>query len=522
MTGYLHRFITRPIPQTEPLDDRQVQNNAGGYSYPVNDAVRMHRFLIMGSEGGSFYQKERDLAKENVDATKRYIAENGLQAVAHIVDVSINRRAPRVSPILFCLALAASADDDETRKAALDALPTVASTASMLEEFTAYVDSMRGWGRGLKDGVSRWYTSRHAKEVAFQAVKYRTRNGWSHRDLLRKAHPRTRDNKDLWHVFEWITKGTLPPQGETFDLIHAYEEAKNCDNVKDLVSLINERNLPREAVPTNMLKHDDVWGALAPQMPPLAFVRNLPTLTAHNVIRPMEANWAVERINQMRSYINDKGEPVPAPVHPFHLLTASMVYRMGKSIDGNNTWSPVSQISTALDQAFHESFSATKWTNQRVYLAVDTSGSMGQTVGRIRTLTASMTAAAVAMMIARREPTHMIVACSDKMEDLHIAAHDSLISTATAAPTWPCLSFTPPRTASRWTRSFLPPMVKPGRVEYIPSGRWNTIASGWVSRPKRCSWLSLPIVIRSWTPKTREPWTWWDLTRLCLCCFTTS
>ena len=133
-----------------------VPNNAGGYSYPVTDAVRMHRFLIIGSEDGSYYQKERKLTLDNVWATRRHIDEAGPEAVDQIVRIARERRAPRVSPTLFCLAIAASADSAATKAAALEALPQLAVTASHLEEFTAYVDSMRRWGRGLRRAVTNW------------------------------------------------------------------------------------------------------------------------------------------------------------------------------------------------------------------------------------------------------------------------------------------------------------------------------------------------------------------------------
>ena len=86
----------------------------------------------------------------------------------------------------------------------------------------------------------------------------------------------------------------------------------------------------------------------------------------------MEAQWTVERINRMRS--GEDGRP--APIHPMNILTAMMVYRMGRSIDGKSMWTPVPQVSAALDQAFDRSFSAAPKTGRRVYLAIDVSGSM--------------------------------------------------------------------------------------------------------------------------------------------------
>ena len=427
MTTYLQRHLDTPIPQSEPLDDRQVMNDAGGYVYAVDDSVRMHRFLIMGSENGSYYQDERTLTKENTHAVRRHIANNGLTAVEHIAEVARDRRAPKVSPTLFCLALAASDENADTRAAALHALSTVANTASHLEEFAGYVDSMRGWGRSLRSAVGRWYTEREPAEVALQAVKYRTRAGWSHRDLLRKSHQKVEKESDLWHIFQWLTQGTPPPEREPFRLIHAYLEASKTEDPKRIAELVTKERLPREAIPPGMLQHDDIWAALGPQMPPLAFIRNLPALTAHSAIRPMESGWAVERINQMRARTGIDGQQIPAPVHPVNILLATMVYRMGSSIDGKNRWEPVPQISAALDEAFDQSFSAAPTTGQRIYLAIDTSGSMaGQTLHHIKGLSPRMAAAAVSMAIARREPNHLIVACSDHMEDLHVTAKDSL------------------------------------------------------------------------------------------------
>ena len=427
MSTYLQRALDTPTPQSEPLDERMVPNNAGGYAYPVNDQVRTHRFLIIGSEDGSYYQKERELTLENAQAVRRYVREAGAAAVEHITEVAVNRRAPRVSPGLFALAIAASDEAEKTRKAALEALPQVAGTASHLEEFCGYADSMRSWGRGLKRAVNQWHSEKSPKEVALQAVKYRTRRGWSHRDILRSAHPKVEKDSDHWHINEWITHGTVPPQKESLALIHTFIRAQQETDPDRMAALIREERLPREGVPPPMLQHDQVWEALAEDMPPLAFVRNLPALTSHNVIRPMEAQWAVERIQGMRAGTHADGTPRPAPVHPMNLLTAMMVYRMGRSVDGKGKWTPVPRISEALDEAFNQSFSAAPVTGKRIYLAVDTSGSMSYNVlGRINNLTARMAAAAVTMTIARREPNHVIRMFDTEPRPVHVTARDSL------------------------------------------------------------------------------------------------
>ena len=129
--------------------------------------------------------------------------------------------------------------DDQTRKFALQSLAAVATIGSHLQMFVDYVGTMRGWGR--------WATECHrgvvllpgiSRRPVYQVVKYRQRYNWTHRDLLRKSHPKNPDSLGLWNeLFAWITHGTIPEDTETLGLIHAYEEAKTTD-VPRLLQLI--------------------------------------------------------------------------------------------------------------------------------------------------------------------------------------------------------------------------------------------------------------------------------------------
>ena len=147
-----------PTPQSEPLDERQVANSAGGYAYPVDDMTRLQRFLILGSEGGSYYADERKLTLENAKAVKRCITSsenNGIDAVTEIARISKSRRAAKPGPALFALAMAASYGSEKVRKTAVDFLNDVALTGSHLQMFIDYVGSMGAWGRGLRRAVGR-------------------------------------------------------------------------------------------------------------------------------------------------------------------------------------------------------------------------------------------------------------------------------------------------------------------------------------------------------------------------------
>jgi 60 kDa SS-A/Ro ribonucleoprotein len=79
--SYLKNVATGATPQSEPmLDSAQTPNSAGGYAWAVDDWTRLDRFLVLGSEGGSYYATERALTAENASAVLRCVAADGPRA----------------------------------------------------------------------------------------------------------------------------------------------------------------------------------------------------------------------------------------------------------------------------------------------------------------------------------------------------------------------------------------------------------------------------------------------------------
>src|SRR5205823_3020438 len=102
-------------------------------------------------------------------------------------------RAPKNDPAIFALAMCAKLGDEATRREAHRALEKTCRIGTHLFHFARDIEAFGGWGRGTRRAVAGWYTNMPAEKLAFQAVKYPSRDGWSHRDLLRLAHPKTDD-----------------------------------------------------------------------------------------------------------------------------------------------------------------------------------------------------------------------------------------------------------------------------------------------------------------------------------------
>src|SRR5215471_11794635 len=304
--NYAKIFNRRVTPQSHPiLGSNQVRNAGGGYSWAVDDWTRLDRFLILGAEGGTYYITERDLVKQNHDAILRCIKQDGVRAVNRIVEISDEGRAPKNDPAIFALALVATHGDVQAKAHAFANLQKVCRIGTHLFHFAEYVNAMRGWGRGLRNAVAGWYIGRKADDLAHQAVKYQQRDGWSHGDLLRLAHPKA-PSAQHDAVFRWMLAGAdslgerevkrkvrgedrvakYGAVGALPKLIEAFERVKRTTNVIEVVKLIDEFDLPREAIPTQWLNEVAVWDALLAKMPMMAMIRNLGKMSSIGLLEP--------------------------------------------------------------------------------------------------------------------------------------------------------------------------------------------------------------------------------------------
>lgn len=390
----LRSIGTRVTPQHRRASAGQVPNFAGGYVFALDDAARLRRFLILGADGGTYYTNAQTLAIDNAKVLERMAVADPRTLVDTIVEVSTSGAAPKQNPALFALAHAASVP--QTREAALEALPKVARTGSHLLTFADYVEQFRGWGRGLRRAVSSWYTARPVDRLAYQAVKYRQRGGWTHRDLLRLAHPRT-DDAARRATFDWIAHGAV---GEAVpSLIEGFIKAQEADGARAWARLVRGHRLTWEMLPDAALGEPAVWEALLDVgVPMTALMRQLPRLTRLGLLPAMGG-----RTDEVCAQLTDSDRLRAARVHPVNVLVAQRTYASGSSYRGTASWEPTARVADALDAAFYAAFGAVEPAGRRLMLAVDISGSMRFPVSGMA-ITAREASAALTLVQLATEP----------------------------------------------------------------------------------------------------------------------
>lgn len=421
-------FATRRIPQSQPIPNTtQVQNNAGGYVFQINDFAQLERFLILGSDSGTYYCGKKEHTVQNAQCVLRCIKEDGLETVRRIVDISVAGRAPKNDPAIFALAMCAGAEGVETRRFALDSLSKVCRTGTHLFQFFEWVQNFRGRGRMLQRALKNWYLEKDVDALSYQLAKYQQRNGISHKDIISLVHPyagesqkeralrwaigktqhnhnvhRVQNGKERLNRYADVSHFQLP------EILWAYDDAKTASK-SEIIQLILRFGLTHEMIPNTHFDDPDVWNALLQKMPLTAMIRNLATMTRVGLLgMGSDANRIViDRLSDAQYLKKSR-------VHPISVMLALDTYNKGVGFKGGHTWKPVPQIIDALDDAFYLSFGNVEPTGKRTMLALDVSGSMGWSVIAKTRLSARVASAAMAMATAKSETEYVFVGfCGD-------------------------------------------------------------------------------------------------------------
>lgn len=414
---YAQHVSKKNTAQTEQAKSNQVKNNAGGYVFSLDKWDTLRRFLVLGNEGGSYYCSERKMTRDNAKCVLACASED-LSRTLNLIN-EMRWKSPKPSPSIFALALLVAESYDIG-----NSLSKVCKTGTQLFEFVENCNHLRGWGSLLKRVVQNWYLEKDPQTLSYQVTKYQSRNNWSHRDILRLAHPKT-DNAQINNIFKYVCQNNSwasdPISVSSIPYLMAVNEAKNAD-VDATLKLIYEFKIPRECVRTEHLKDKRIWEALLQDMPMIAMLRNLGKMSSIGLLNPFShsSNKVIDLLS--------KESVSKSKVHPLIIMTAYKTYSQGRGTLGSLNWTVNQQIIEALDSAFYYAFDNVEPTNKRFYLGIDCSGSM--TCGKIggSQLNPMEAAGVMAMVSVKTEPQTYTAGFNHQMQPINLLKNDSLQS----------------------------------------------------------------------------------------------
>lgn len=448
----LKTISTLRTSQSEKALPEQVRNEAGGFAFQVGDEDRVRRFIILGSEE-NFYTPAKQLTQANADAVMRMAVNTPARLVDIICEISTAGRAPKQDQGIFALAIAASLADEAGRRYALSKLSDVCRTASTLFMFNSYVRQFRHDGPALMKAFARWYTDKPVGKLAYQLVKYREREGWTHGDVLRKSHPVTADpvrrmalnwalgkglndynqrakgfTREQWAEMTSVerlekkvaTRASLvrtTDVPEELAIIADFEDAQAATTVPRWVEIVSRgHGLSWEMLPDAAQNEAAVWEALLHTdrgVPQTALIRQLGRLSRLGLC-------VGDTGRLICAQIVDERRLKLARVHPINLLVAQKTYTQGQGMRGHSEWPVINKVAVTLSDAFPVAYCAVEPADKRTLVAVDGSGSMWHYTISGMPLSACEAAGAIATVTGATEPevTHVWFTTRTKRLDI--------------------------------------------------------------------------------------------------------
>jgi len=448
---------------TSPARPRENTDADGSDEREANIELwnRLERVLTIGSVGGSHDISRNTLTQPAINTIKRCLDFDGCRTVTRAVNITDSGHALTNEPAIIVLAMAAAHTNDEVRRQALANLSKVCRTGAHLFQFCEVVSKLRGWGGRslLTRAVGNWYLNRSPMDLAHQVTTYTSlqvttdpASRWTHRDILRKVRPQTK-NAALNLVLRYAVTGraSVDPvafrndsapksaDGKPLDVrrdhlimktasdkaVFAYLKAVESTYVKPEIAavakLIDKHKLQLEQIPRELLSKTEVWDSLLRHMPPLTMIRNLGKMTAVGLLHPSSQASAFV----MESLL-DASVLKAARLHPLTVMIALNEYALGRDSTSNGTWKPVRSICDALSKVFEECFKYLKPIGLDVLLACDVSPSMefGNCSGAM--ITPELGIATMAMTLARAAREARIFGFGQKLEPIDVGADDSL------------------------------------------------------------------------------------------------
>lgn len=377
--------------------------------YAISPLEQLKRFMLLGTEGGTYYIHSKKLTEINVNALETLLHDSAAshQDVLTLIDAFVTKAYKKENLIYVLARCCCHQKDTVLREAAYTLLNKVCVTPThlflfleMYEHLSRKYYNSTGWNKMHKTHIAHWYLRKSLPELAYHVTKYKNRNKWTHRDVLRLAHI-TPDNEIRNSIFKYIVKGELPTTSDddTLNYLIGAEYLLRCQDTEVAIALIRKWKFVREHLSTKLQKDPDVMNVLVEGMPLVALLRTLNRLTSIGVFDryPGTYEMVCNRLNNV-DYIRK------SKVHPIQFLIASKMYANGKGDKGSLVWSPKDALVESIDNAFYSSFVNVQATGKRTLVALDVSSSMlSATVCGVSCLMAAEVSTAMAMVLKKIE-----------------------------------------------------------------------------------------------------------------------
>ena len=358
-------------PQDKAIPGRENEmkpNYAGGIAFKTDPVVQLYR-LLLSVPNQTYYRTEEDVWFDLRRLVEYFLNKGDYHILIKLAEATVPlafRPHTRLAMYAFMLDMT---DSPEVKKAVRESFIKTVKSLNYLQEFMRVWVSIRPKRKSnssIRKLINAWFEY-NKDDLEYQAVKYFERHGWSVYDLMRFAHPKLEIPvaKDIVSFRRFKYKADFNTR-----LFKLRKELQNMEP-EEVASLIVKENLFREVIPENLRKNSEVLKALAKTSPALSFIKSIPELASAGLLDYGDKEFL--------NFVCDKIMKSAEVLHPFDLAVMYFIYSNGET--RRRRFNTIEDVKKTLNEATLKAFNRYKETdnpfgNKKVFIAVDTSGSM--------------------------------------------------------------------------------------------------------------------------------------------------
>lgn len=164
---------------------------------------KFRRLLTIGSDTISYKVSDKKFDIERAHVVNSLVsAGKSDDVIDEITRASAEKRSIRREALFHSLAICAKSENETLKKKAHETVVQICSNPAELFLFLnaskTLSDTTKGWGRSQRTAVSQWYNERTPRVLMELVTRYKSRAGWSHRDVFRLAHLKANNDGEFF------------------------------------------------------------------------------------------------------------------------------------------------------------------------------------------------------------------------------------------------------------------------------------------------------------------------------------
>lgn len=386
-------------------------NQAGGKAYKLSDYHSLAQLAATGCVNSTFYSDARTQLEDVLKFANKVEPER----VAKVAVFARERGYMKDMPALLCAHLTAIKRTDLLAKI----WDRVIDNGKMLRTYIQIVRSgatgRKSFGTAPKKLICKWFADRSANSIFCSSVG----KDPSLADVLKMVHPKPND-KEKEALFGWLL-GKKYDEDNLPSLVKEFEEWKRRAIVD--ISVIADVIEDTPAVPFEMLTalplNTAGWTSIARNAKWQWTRMNINTMMRHGVFND------VNMVQLIAKRLMDRDQILSSKVFPYQLLNTFI------NCDPNTPY----EIKRALEVALEISTENVPSFDDKVYVAVDVSGSMDSPLtgnrGSVTTKIKCVDVAGLMAAVIKRRNVYSDVVCfADTVRPCVVNSEDSVMVNA--------------------------------------------------------------------------------------------